>query len=459
MKIKKYIVEDVKEALKQIKRELGDEAVILGTRKFKKGGFIGFGSKTMYEVTAVAEDKSANAKEDSRQKSAQKEDDWIDSKKLYELKRILGKNNPNTQEEAPTPLQENRRSALSVPSIGFAEGKSTYPKAKSLEASLSDTHAKNSGDTLPKGWESNEDSDYSGLKKEILTMKRLMQDLNMKIGNENYLPGIPERFRKIYEALIDQEVNHDLAKRMVESLRIVSNDGLDNTIEFEKKFSEVLSPLIKTDNFLKHHEKGDIIFFIGPTGVGKTTTLTKIAALLSLEMRKKIGILTIDTYRIAAVDQLKTSADIMGIGVGVAYNPKELSMILERFKNFDLILVDTAGRSQKNELQMNELNRYLEIVKPKYKLLTVCMNTRTKDLFNIMENFSIAKPTHLIMTKMDETTVYGSFLELSNRFDLPITFVTNGQRIPEDIIIADPKRLAALIVKEVLTNARPVGNA
>jgi flagellar biosynthesis protein FlhF len=452
VKIKKYVVEDVKEALKQIKKELGDDAVILGTRKFKKGGFLGFGSKTMYEVTAVAEEK----KEETKPKADLKQEEWIDSKKLYELKRILSKNTASST-ESDFPGQDKTRNASPAPSIGLTPA---YSGTTDIANTVGTAQKRNRHITGETG--EDEDSsgfyDYANLKKEMLSMKRIMQDLSLKIGNENYLPGIPERFRRIYEALLYQEINQELSKRTVESLRIVTNDGIDNTIEFEKKFTEVLTPAIKTDNLLKNYEKGDILFFIGPTGVGKTTTLTKIAAMLSLELRKRIGILTIDTYRIAAVDQLKTSADIMGIGVGVAYNPKELSVLLERFKDFDLVLVDTAGRNQKNELQMNELSRYLEIVNPKYKLLTISMNTRSKDMYSILEHFSVLDPTHLILTKMDETTVYGSFLELSNRFDVPISFITNGQRIPEDILIAESKRLASIVVKEVLTNARPVGN-
>ncbi|MGB4201581.1 MAG: flagellar biosynthesis protein FlhF [Thermotogota bacterium] len=450
MKIKKYVVEDVKDALKQIKRDLGEDAVILGTRKFKSGGFLGFGSRTKYEVTAVAEEK----KEEIKSKTPPKDEEWIDSKKLYELKRILSKNVQAQAETSPSPKE--RPKTPSVPSTGYSVG---LPKAEKVDEDSSFTRLSGVPATEWGGGDDAGARDVSGLRKDMLAMKRMIQDLSVKIGKEHYLPGLPERFRRIYEALIDQEVNQDLSRRMVESLRIVTNDGMDNTMEVERKFSEVLSPAIRTDNFIKNHEKGDILFFIGPTGVGKTTTLTKIAAMLSLEMRKRIGILTIDTYRIAAVDQLKTSADIMGIGVGVAYNPKELSMLLERFKDFDLVLVDTAGRNQKNELQMNELSRYLQIVNPKYKLLTMSMNTRSKDMYSIIEHFSVIAPTHLILTKMDETSVYGSFLELSSRYDIPVCFITNGQRIPEDIMIADSKRLASFIVKEVLTNARPVGNA
>src|SRR6056297_2969769 len=457
MKIKKYVVDDVKTALKRIKNELGEDAVILQTRKFKKGGFLGIGRSVKYEVTAVADDKERK-RENKVPENKGEYDGWVDSKKLYELKKILSQNsmikNDKVQQNNPP---ENKRNDYnpSIPEIDYQ-----YPSKKQT---VQNRHSENNWNNISVQHRDREEnsrvsiSDYksmSEMKKEMLSMKRIMQDLSLKMDKDSYLPGIPEEYKKIFKALKRHELNDDIARKLVESLRIVTQDKNISTLEFEKKFIDILHPIIKTENPLKEYEKGDIIFFVGPTGVGKTTTLTKIAAMLSLEMRKKVGILTIDTYRIAAVDQLKTSADIMGIEVGVAYNPGELKTMLEKFKNYDLVLVDTAGRSQKNEMQMSELTRYLQIIEPEYVFLTGSMNTRISDLFDIVEHFSVVSPTHLILTKMDETRIYGSLIELTNNYDIPISYVTNGQRIPEDIMMGNSKRLASLLVKEVLKNAR-----
>jgi len=448
MKIKKYNVSDVKDALKLIKKDLGDEAVILQTRKYKKGGFLGLGSKTMYEITAVAEDIKQE-RVTYEKKEERKEENWIDSEKLYALKNILSKNIEKQQN-----YSSGKGIEPSTPQINSSRSTPSTTYSKSADATRN-TQLEDRNSSYTFGNKTlNDDREQGTLKKEILGMKRMLLELNDKMQSQNYLPGIPERFRKIFVSLRNQEINEEFSKKMVESLRIVTTEGIENTMELEKKFIDILSPVIKTENPLRLHEKGDIMFFVGPTGVGKTTTLTKIAAMLSLEMRKKIAILTIDTYRIAAVEQLKTSADIMGIQVGVSYSPKELLSMLEKFKNYDLILVDTAGRSQNNEMHMSELSRYLEIIKPKYVMLTGGMNTRMKDLFDIVEHFSVVSPSHLILTKMDETKVLGSIIEVCNNYDLPISFVTNGQRIPEDIMVADPKRLASILVKEVLKDAR-----
>src|SRR6056297_403688 len=457
MKIKKYVVDDVKTALKRIKNELGEDAVILQTRKFKKGGFLGIGRSVKYEVTAVADDKDKK-QETKYQESKNEYDGWVDSKKLYELKKILSQNSMIKNDKTPPSQNNNNRKTEYNPSIPEIDYQ--YPTKRANNQNYHPDSSWNSSNNQSKRQEENSSvllSDYktiNEMKKEMLSMKRIMQDLSLKMDKDSYLPGIPEEYKKIFKALKRHELNDDIARKLVESLRIVTQDKNISTLEFEKKFIDILHPIIKTENPLKEYEKGDIIFFVGPTGVGKTTTLTKIAAMLSLEMRKKVGILTIDTYRIAAVDQLKTSADIMGIEVGVAYNPGELRSMLEKFVNYDLILVDTAGRSQKNDMQMSELARYLQIVNPKYIFLTESMNVRKADLFDIIEQFSVVSPTHIILTKYDETSCYGSIVEITNNYDIPVAFVTNGQRIPEDIMVADSKRLASIIVKEVLKNAR-----
>lgn len=460
MKIKKYVVDDVKTALKKIKNELGEDAVILSTRKFKKGGFLGIGSSVKYEVTAVADDKEKK-KEPSRSSESKNEyDGWVDSKKLYELKRILSQNALIKEETRPN-QQRKKQYTPSIPEMDYERPvqQQNYTRTDKMNQTYNQnsfTHSNTSKRTaLSVSENSIEDTrSLNEMRREMMSMKRIMQELSQKMDKDSYLPGIPDEYKRVYKSLKNHEINEDTARKIVESLRIVTHGKNASTMEFEKKFVDILHPIIKTDNPLKNHEKGDIIFFIGPTGVGKTTTLTKIAAMLSLEMRKKVGILTIDTYRIAAVDQLKTSADIMGIEVGVAYNPGELRAMLNNFTDYDLILVDTAGRSQRNEMQMSELNRYLQIVKPKYIFLTEGMNIRKSDQFDIIEQFSVASPTHLILTKSDETKCYGSIVEITNNYDIPIAYVTNGQRIPEDIMVADSKRLASIIVKEVLKDAR-----
>ncbi len=451
MKIKKYVVEDVKEALKRIKNELGEDAVILQTRKFKKGGFLGIGRKIRYEVTAVADDKNQNKNEQSRNTSNKDEQGWVDSEKIYELKRILSKNRDVTPPEQKKPVR-NQNQAPTIPNFSYQDNS----RNRSGQNQQNPRQRQTAEETVEQKSRANlrNDRGVSDLRKEVISIKRMMQELSSKVGKENYLPGIPEDYRKIFRSLKKQEINEDISRNIVESLRIITERNTETSMDFEKRFTDIVHPLIKTENPLKEHDRGDIIFFVGPTGVGKTTTLTKIAAMLSLEMRKKIGILTIDTYRIAAVDQLKTSADIMGIEVGVAYNPGELKTMLEKFKNYDLVLVDTAGRSQKNEMQMSELTRYLQIIEPEYVFLTGSMNTRISDLFDIVEHFSVVSPTHLILTKMDETRIYGSLIELTNNYDIPISYVTNGQRIPEDIMMGNSKRLASLLVKEVLKDAR-----
>jgi len=185
--------------------------------------------------------------------------------------------------------------------------------------------------------------------------------------------------------------------------------------------------------------------FLGPTGVGKTTTLAKIAARLSLVENKKIGLITADTYRIAAVEQLKTYSEILGIPLEVIYEASELQEAIEKFKDKDYILIDTAGRSHKSkELKSDydDLVRYLKDVKI---YLVMSMTTSFKDLKSIIDSYGFLKEYRLLFTKLDEATSYGNILNLKVLTGKPLSYFTIGQSVPDDIEVADKERIIQYI--------------
>ncbi|QTA37838.1 flagellar biosynthesis protein FlhF [Thermosipho ferrireducens] len=371
MIVKKYTVKDIKEALEKIRIELGKDAVILSTRKIKKGGFLGIGAKTYLEVTAAIE-------ETEMKRNVEQEKNQI-----YKLQELLVK---NKQPQSSEDLQE---------------------------------------------------------------LKKMMYELKSMISvqrNENE-PEWAKLFRK---ALNFHDVNTEIIDKIIEYVRIKYGqlDFDDENSRFV--LSEVFLPFIQTEL----PEMTGRIMFIGPTGVGKTTTLAKLAAKYSLNEHKKVGILTLDTYRIAATEQLKTYATLMDIPMRIAYTPKEAKLELEAMSDFDLILIDTAGRSQKNELQMNEIKAMVEIINPDYRFLVVGMQYRSTDMEAITKKFSVISPTHVILSKMDETSSYGHFLNVSHFTHIPIAFITNGQRVPDDILEANRKELSIIIAREVLKHAK-----
>lgn len=188
-----------------------------------------------------------------------------------------------------------------------------------------------------------------------------------------------------------------------------------------------------------------VVAFVGPTGVGKTTTIAKIAAHHSLIENAKVALVTQDTYRIAAVEQIKTYGDIMGIPVDVAYSPAEMESIIESHRDKDLVLVDTTGRSPKNTKMLYELRRVLDAAQPEETHLVLAANVRLFDALDIVDRYRVVGFDKLIFTKLDETNMLGGILSVIQRSGCPVSYVTTGQNVPEDIEVCDSRRLAELI--------------
>ncbi|MGQ9855472.1 MAG: flagellar biosynthesis protein FlhF [Fervidobacterium sp.] len=369
MIVKKYVVSDIKEAFEKIRVELGKDAVILSTRKIKKGGFLGIGAKTYIEVTAAVEEKKQQQGEDKGQ--------------IYKLQEILSK----TKQPQQSP------------------------------------------------------EDITELKKMMLELKSMM------VSQRSNEPQWVQDFRK---ALSKQDIDEEISEKIIEYARVKYQE-LDFSNENTRLIlSEMFLPFLNTS---VPELKGKVMF-VGPTGVGKTTTLAKLAAKLKLNDHRRVGIITLDTYRIAAVDQLKTYAMLLDVPIRVAYTPKEAKLEIEALADYDIILIDSAGRSQKNELHMTEIKAMSEIVEPDYVFLVVGMQYRSEDVKEIASKFSIVSPTHVILSKMDETSSLGHFVNVPTFLNVPIAFVTNGQRVPDDIIEANSRELAVLLSREVLKNAR-----
>jgi flagellar biosynthesis protein FlhF len=190
------------------------------------------------------------------------------------------------------------------------------------------------------------------------------------------------------------------------------------------------------------------VFFIGPTGVGKTTTIAKIASKFKLEEHAKVAFITSDTYRIAAVEQLNTYASIISCPVSVVYSADELEDCLEEYKSYDLILIDTAGRSHKAEEQMDELMSLIERTKQKNDefdidiYLTLSVTTKSRDIASILEKYEDIEGWSIIFTKLDETSSLGNILNVRMFTDAPLSYTTSGQNVPNDIEIIDKQALA-----------------
>lgn len=188
--------------------------------------------------------------------------------------------------------------------------------------------------------------------------------------------------------------------------------------------------------------------FVGPTGVGKTTTLAKLAARYAFYHSEKVGIITIDHYRIGAVEQLRTYADIASLPLEVAVSPGELSRALEKLSGCQRILIDTAGRSTLNLPHIQELAGYLQNLPPAEIFMVISATTKARDLRLICENFRRMDYNRLIITKIDETDTYGTLLNSIYFSGLPVIYLTTGQNVPDDLCLADAEKMSALILGE-----------
>jgi flagellar biosynthesis protein FlhF len=188
--------------------------------------------------------------------------------------------------------------------------------------------------------------------------------------------------------------------------------------------------------------------FIGPTGVGKTTTLAKLVAQFALFRNKKAALLTIDTYRIGAVEQLKTYSEIIGVPLDVVNTPEELKDSLQRHRDKEAIFIDTAGRSVKNKEQVLELQRFIDLIPERRDIfLTLSATTKGKDLSKIIEEYQRLKFNKLIITKIDETLNLGCIVNVADQAGMPVVYVTKGQNVPDDIEELSPEKAAGMVLR------------
>ncbi len=229
----------------------------------------------------------------------------------------------------------------------------------------------------------------------------------------------------------------------------ISREDLKDKYKIEKSLKDLLKSRIVTTGPIKSGNRKKIVMFIGPTGVGKTTTMAKLGAINSLREGHTVAFVTIDNYRIAATEQLKKYAEIMNIPIYAVNNQKEFKDIVSTDKS-DIIMVDTYGRSHRNDLKISEIKSFADSVEYDCeKILCVSANTKKCDLNDVFRAFDAIHFDSIIITKVDETSYIGNVIDIADKYNKPISYYTNGQEVPNDIVIADPDKIVDMMIGNV----------
>ncbi|UOE92822.1 flagellar biosynthesis protein FlhF [Alkalihalobacillus sp. LMS39] len=383
MKVKKFTAASMPEAMKQIRAELGHDAVILNSKEVETGGLFGFFTKKSIEVIAAIDQM------------------------------------PQVKRPTPKPVQ---------PKMVKQEIEPVFSKERIEKLKPS--------------------QDQEQLMKEIQQLKTMVHTIsNQQQPSEK---EYPEPFQQIEDQLLEQEVNKSIRLELMKHL-------LKKWYSTEKEESEQMDIAKEVKAYLEAMvadvDMGGIDFskkyinIVGPTGVGKTTTIAKIAAHSVLKKHKKVALITTDTYRIAAVEQLKTYSKILNIPFEVAYSIEDFRKAKEQFSSYDLVLVDSAGRNFRNSLYVEEIRKIIDFNDEMETYLVLALTSKYKDMKSIFEQFSLISIQKLIFTKKDETSYYGAMLNMMHDYHVGVAYITTGQNVPDDIVEADSDTIINAILE------------
>lgn len=390
------------EAWRKAKAEFGDDAIVLHSSKVKRGGILGFLGKPMIELV-VTDDKDFKRAIPRRKPKPKITQALL--KKAYESKG----------DEKQFKLDSKKHVMRDIESASAIRGRL--------------------------------------FEDEIGEIKNIVKEIQLQTRHK-MLPDYPNELLEVYIHLVNNSVAEQMARGLIRRLqRELTPDEINDRDLVRRKMMECLACLIDVSGPLKiKRKKPHIVALVGPTGVGKTTTVAKLAYTFSEKSRYKTGIITVDQYRIAAVEQLRTYARIMSIPFRSAQTPAELKECVEAFKAQDVILIDTAGRSQRDTAKIDELRSFLKVVEPDETHLVLTCTAQPANIVDIVKNFSVFDFNHVILTKLDEAVDFGLILTVMAKVRAGLSYVTTGQRVPGDIMVGEAEYLAQKIFGECIKN-------
>ncbi len=401
MIIKKFQANTETEAIMLAKEELGKDAIVMNIKTISPKGIYKLFRKGSVEITAAV-------------------DDTISA--------------PAAKQEAATAVEKS--SFKLNPNIIYGKNESSFD-IKDREKNILD-----------------EKNDASAIEKKLNNLQNLLEkQLNDKQTEEKTEEKRAEEKKEernlpyiqlIYNQLVRNEMDEKYVNQLLGEIenKFKKEASIDNVLA--NVYQKIILKLGQPQTIELLENKTKLVFFIGPTGVGKTTTIAKIASNLKLSKKAKVAMVTSDTYRIAAVEQLRTYANILGVPMKVIYTEDEIKDAKEEFKDFDVILIDTAGRSHKNREQRDDVEKLIHTVTEAERevYLVLSATTKYKDLVRITECYSEITNYRLIFTKLDETISVGNIFNIKMLTNADLSYTTNGQNVPDDIGKIDTQETA-----------------
>ena len=401
MIIKKFTAPTMTEALAKVRDELGTEAIILNTRSSRAGGVFDFVGRSSVEVTAAVDE--------------------------------------NISKENGGAAQPSRRPPAS---IGPSDAR-LYPPAETTVYEPSDGRkipVRRTDEVSVK--ELNSRVNIEGIMEDIKDLKRTIKVLS-ETALTAEMSGLPSHLATLLSTMKESGIDDKIAKRVTRQLlnELSGVELSDPSLIVDSATKLLMAGIGDVSPVVFAGARPRIVAFVGPTGTGKTTTIAKLATDFSLNMDKKVSVLSIDTKRVDAVGQLKAYCRIVNIPLHIAYNPDDLPGIMPKIMDRDITLVDTPGLAPMDRKQMMDMIEFLQKLVPQEVHLTISVTTSLPEMKRIFENFNTLKPNRILYTKLDETSNYGTMISFAIFSKKPVSYVTFGQNVPGDFSIADPEGL------------------
>ena len=425
MTIKKYQGNSKEEAIALAKKELGQNAEIMNVDEKKSGGFFGIGKKVVFEVTAMIDEDT-----DSKMNS--------DSKPHFDAVADQDIKVPPVMRSSEEELEETKRQ--------FAQ--------------LSKIFRENEQSAKPRDVMTNPTKDNStGYKKEATKeipreapredTREVPREEPREAAKRPKAPHNHKFVKTLYNTLLDNDVDEKYINQLLFDMEKVLKNGNNVNFLISNVYQKMILKMGQPATISPAKKGPKVIFFIGSTGVGKTTTVAKLAAKYKIEMKKEVALVTIDTYRIKAADQLGEYASIMKIPLSVIYEPGELSEKVEKLSGYDYIMVDTSGFSHKNNEMRSKSIELISSLDERFErevYLLLSATTKYRDLKEIIDSYKEFTDFNMIFTKLDETVNLGNIFNCKLYSGNNLSYVTNGQNVPDDIEVVDTQKL----VKQLL---------